>query len=153
MPATEIINWLLSTGRTYPTVAKLQAALVEQVVEHVPIDRLWCGTTVLHPQAAAYLWIWQRDSPPKERELGYAQFAQMEESDSPARRLKHGADHVRFRHPEGEELPDVADLWREGFRDFYGQSMVFRGVWVGASPGRPGPTGASPRPTCNCWSS
>ena len=131
MPATDIIRWLLSTGRSYPTVAKLQAALVEQVVEHAPIDRLWCGTTVLHPQAAAYLWIWQRDSPPKERELGYAQFAQMEESDSPARRLKRGADHVRFRHPEGEELPDVTDLWREGFRDLYGQSMRFRGAWVG----------------------
>ena len=102
MAATKIIRWLLSTGRTYPTVAKLQAALVEQVVEYAPIDRLWCGTTVLHPQGAAYLWIWQRDSPSKERELGYALFAQMEESDSPARRLKHGADHVRFRHPEGE---------------------------------------------------
>lgn len=131
MPATEIIRWLLSTGRTYPTVPGLQAALADQVAEHVPIDRLWCGTTVLHPQAAAYLWIWQRDRPPTVHELGYAQFAQMEEKDSPARRLKQGAPHVRFRHPEGEELPDVADLWREGFRDFYGQSMLFRGDWVG----------------------
>jgi adenylate cyclase len=131
MPANAIIRWLLSTGRTYTTVGKLQAALVEQLVEHVPVDRLWCGTTVLHPQAAAYLWIWQRDSPPKELELGYAQFSQMEESDSPARRLKHGADHVRFRYPEGNDLPDIADLWREGFGDLYGQSMVFRGAWVG----------------------
>ncbi len=97
MSANAIIRWLLSTGRTYTTVGKLQAALVEQIVEYVPVDRLWCGTTVLHPQAAAYLWVWQRDSPPKERELGYAQFAQMEENDSPARRLKHGADHVRYR--------------------------------------------------------
>ena len=40
MAATEIIRWLLSTGRTYSTVAKLQAALVEQVVEYAPIDRL-----------------------------------------------------------------------------------------------------------------
>ncbi len=131
MSANAIIRWLLSTGRTYTTVGKLQAALVEQIVEYVPVDRLWCGTTVLHPQAAAYLWVWQRDSPPKERELGYAQFAQMEENDSPARRLKHGADHVRFRHPEDDDLPDVAALWREGFRDLYGQSMVFRGAWVG----------------------
>jgi adenylate cyclase len=112
-------------------VPRLQAALAQQVVEHAPIDRLWCGTTVLHPQAAAYLWIWQRGSPPTERELGYAQFARLEEKDSPARRLKQGAPHVRFRHPEGEELPDVADLWREGFRDLYGQSMLFRGAWVG----------------------
>ncbi len=70
MSANAIIRWLLSTGRTYTTVGKLQAALVEQIVEYVPVDRLWCGTTVLHPQAAAYLWVWQRDSPPKERELG-----------------------------------------------------------------------------------
>ena len=131
MSMNAIIRWLLSTGRTYTSVGKLQAALVEQLVEHVPVDRLWCGTTVLHPQAAAYLWIWQRDSPPKELELGYAQFAQMEERDSPARRLKHGADHVRFRYPEGHDLPDIADLWCEGFRDLYGQSMVFRGAWVG----------------------
>ena len=104
MSATEIIRWLLSTGRTFPTVPRLQEALAQQVVEYAPIDRLWCGTTVLHPQAAAYLWIWQRDSPPKERELGYAQFAQLEESDSPARRLKHGADHLvqrRRRHLRG----------------------------------------------------
>ncbi len=131
MPATEITRWLLSTGRTYSTVGSLQAALVDQVVEYAPVDRLWCGTTVLHPQGAAYLWIWQRDSLPKERELGYAQFAQLEAKDSPARRLKLGAPAVRFRHPEGEELSDVADLWREGFRDLYGQSMRFRGAWVG----------------------
>ena len=131
MSANVIIQWLLSTGRTYPTVGKLQAALVEQLVEHVPVDRLWCGTTVLHPQAAAYFWSWQSNSPPKELALGYAQFAQMEERDSPARRLKHGADHVRFRYPDGQDLSDIADLWREGFRDLYGQSMVFRGAWVG----------------------
>ena len=131
MPANNIIRWLLRTGRTYPTVPRLQAALVQQVVKYAPVDRLWCGTTVLHPQAAAYLWIWQRDSPPIDRELGYALFAQMQESDSPVRRLKRGAPHVRFLHPEGEELPDVADLWRAGFRDLYGQSMRFRGAWVG----------------------
>ena len=34
MPANAIIRWLLSTGRTYTTVGKLQAALVEQLVEH-----------------------------------------------------------------------------------------------------------------------
>ena len=131
MPANAIIRWLLSTGRTYPTVPKLQAALAQQVVEHAPVDRLWCGTTVLHPQAAAYLWIWQRDSPPTDRELGYDLFAQMKARDSPVRRLERGAPDVRFRHPEGEELADVADLWREGFRDLYGQSMIFRGAWVG----------------------
>ena len=131
MPATDIINWLLSTGRTYPTVPRLQVALAEKLVGHAPIDRLWCGTTVFHPQAAAYFWIWQRNSPSKEHELGYARFAQLDKSDNPMRRLKHGASHVRFRHPEGEELPDVADLWRAGFRDLYGQSMLFRGAWVG----------------------
>ena len=131
MSANDIIGWLLTTGRSYPTVGELQAALVEQVVEHVPVDRLWCGTTVLHPQAAAYFWVWQRDTPPREHELDYHRFAKLEESDSPARRLKHGADHVRFRHPEGEELSDVASLWRDGFRDLYGQSMFFRASWVG----------------------
>jgi adenylate cyclase len=131
MPAINIIRWLLSTGRTYSTVGRLQAALAAQVVEYVPIDRLWCGTTVLHPQAAAYLWVWQRDSPPIERELGYTLFAKLEENDSPVRRLKLGAPYVRFRHPENEDLSDVADLWREGFRDLYGQSMLFRGAWVG----------------------
>jgi adenylate cyclase len=131
MSANAIIRWLLSTGRTYPTVGELQAALVEQVVEHVPVDRLWCGTTVLHPQAAAYLWILQRNKPPVAHELAYSLFAQMEESDSPVRRLKLGAPHVRFRHPDGEEVSDVAALWREGYRDLYGQSMRFRGAWVG----------------------
>ena len=131
MSANAIIGWLLTTGRTYPTVGELQAALVEQVVEHVPVDRLWCGTTVLHPQAAAYFWVWQRDTPLREHELDYHRFAKLEESDSPARRLKQGAEHVRFRYPEGEELSDVASLWRDGFRDLYGQSMFFRAAWVG----------------------
>ncbi len=131
MSANAIIRWLLSTGRTYPTVGKLQAALVDQVVEYVPVDRLWCGTTVLHPQGAAYFWIWQRDRPPVERELGYDRFAKLEESDSPARRLKLGAPDVRFRHPDGEEVSDIAALWGEGYRDLYGQSMRFRGAWVG----------------------
>lgn len=131
MSANAIIRWLLSTGRTYPTVPELQAALVDQIGDEVPIDRIWCGTAVLHPQAAAYLWIWQRNSPPVERILGYAQFDQMKEKDSPALRLRQGAPDVRFRHPDGEEMADVADLWREGFQDLYGQSMRFQGSWVG----------------------
>ena len=131
MSANGIVQWLLSTGRTYATVGELQAALVEQVAEYVPVDRLWCGTTVLHPQGAAYFWVWQRDGPPREEELGYGRFAKLKESDSPARRLKQGAAHVRFRYPEGEELADVASLWREGYRDLFGQSMFFRTDWVG----------------------
>jgi adenylate cyclase len=131
MPATDIINWLLSTGRTYSSVLTLQAALAERVARYAPIDRLWCGTTVLHPQAAAYFWVWQSGHPPKERELGYARFAQLDNVDNPMRRLKHGAPQIRFRYPEGGELADIVELWRDGFRDLYGQSMHFRGEWVG----------------------
>jgi len=131
MSATDLIAWLLSTGRTYSTVPRLQDALAEKVAGYAPIDRLWCGTTVLHPQAAAYFWVWQRGSAPVERELEYARFAQLEKGDNPMHRLKCGAPHLRFRKPEGGELSDIADLWRDGFRDFYGQSMLFRGEWVG----------------------
>ena len=52
-----ITRWLLIEGRRASDLQPLMLATIEQYRRDeigVPIDRLWAGTLLLHPQAAAY---------------------------------------------------------------------------------------------------
>lgn len=131
--AQSLVDWLLSEGRLRKSVAELQQDFALQLTAHLPVERLWFGTTVLHPQAAAYLWIWTPEGGSRMRELSYALFESMGSVDSPLRRLRLGAPFVRWqRHLEPDpDLSDIADLWAAGFQDFYGLSVLFRGDWIG----------------------
>lgn len=42
----------------------------ERLREDAPVDGIWCGTKLLHPQAAAYIWIWEDPHPPVARDGG-----------------------------------------------------------------------------------
>ena len=129
----ELNTWLLDQGRRYETVEQLLDALANRISEHLPLDRLWVGTKVLHPQAAAWLFIWTPQASTQTFELSYDRFAKMDSVDSPAQRLRKGAPFVRYtrRTDPKPDLSDIADLWKKGFTDFYGSSLHFRGEWVG----------------------
>lgn len=133
MPAAaELQRWILTEGRRAPSVPALLEGLAAALAPHAPVVRMWAGTKVLHPQAAAYLWIHETGRPPIARELSYALFAAMRQGDSPARRLELGAPHVCFRPGDADLPPDTADLWPRGYTELYGLSLVLRRGWAGA---------------------
>ncbi len=103
----------------------------------VPIERMWAGTFLLHPQAAAYVWVWSSHRPNEliQREISYTLFARLEALDSPLRRLRFGDEdvlRVRLRELESpHELADIESLRQRGYTDFYAQSLLFRDEFVG----------------------
>lgn len=134
MGATEINRWLLHEGRVFATVPELLEAFAAKLCEVGAMDRMWCGTKVLHPQAAAYLWVWRPGAPLFEGEISYDRFASMDSVDSPIQRLRLGAPFVRFNRARDPEpgLADISDLWEQGYSDYYGLTLRFRGEFVGA---------------------
>jgi adenylate cyclase len=108
-------------------------ALGTRLAEELPVHRVWVGTRVLHPQAAAYLWIWTDEVATVTHEVSYALFYKLDSRDSPVQRLRKGAPHVRFTLTTDPEpaLHDVAELWNGGFTDLFGLSVHFRGDWMG----------------------
>jgi adenylate cyclase len=125
----------LTEGRAADGIPELLDAFCQRLQAQGRVDRLWLGTTLLHPQTAGYVWIWCSDAPLLERSLGHVAFEKLDtEQDSPARRLRLGAPWVRFReaHREGHALADIEHLWGQGYTDFYGLSVHSRGKWLGA---------------------
>jgi adenylate cyclase len=131
MPHRAVIDWLLTHGRVCASAPALLQGLGEQLAACTSVERVWMGTKVLHPQAAAFLWIWERDRPIIERSLSYALFARMDQGDSPVKRLRVGPDFLRLRAPEGAEMPDLMPLWDQGYVELIGLSVHFKGVWAG----------------------
>ncbi len=130
-----VTTWLLTEGRRCPSVPALLRALASQLRPVVPVERVWVGTEVLHPQAAAYLWVWEAGAEPVDREVSYDRFALLQGQDSPARRLQRDArSEVRFVHDgdDGHDLADVTSLWARGYRELVGLSLVGRERWEGA---------------------
>ena len=125
----DVNAWLLDQGRRCGTVEELVRGLLSRLP--VPVHRLWIGTKVLHPQAAAWLWIWTPETDVRTVELSYDRFAKLDQSDSPAQRLRKGAPFVRYTKPQDDGLSDIIVLWEQGYTDFYGNSLFFRGEWVG----------------------
>ena len=125
---SDLETWLLTEGRTLPDVPTLLAELGARLPG---VDRIWAGTKLLHPQAAAYLWIWEDGRPTITRELSYTLFARLRQGDSPVRRLERGAPFVRFRPHDADQTDVTRDLWEAGYADLYGLTFTLRGVWAG----------------------
>lgn len=127
-------QWLLTEGRQARTVSELMTTLGPRLAEVTPVERVWAGTKVLHPQAAAYFWIWTHDGPLMARELNHALMDRLREGDTPIRRLEKGAAYVHLRRDDvrsGPAVSDVLDLWDEGYTEFYALPLFFNRKWVG----------------------
>jgi len=132
-PAAQISHWILTEGRCCDSVSELLGGVAAQIQPHLPVHRLWAGTRLLHPQTAAYVWIWEDGWPDIEQELSYVRFATVRQTDSPLLRLEHGASRVRFSlaGDRGLAMPDVRVLWERGYTDLYGLPFTLRGEWAG----------------------
>ena len=144
--AQTLQRWLLTEARTCGTVDQFLEALSARLRRSVPLDRLFCGTIVLHPQAAAWAWIWRPDRPLRALAFSFAEFQRLGQSDSPVRRLERGAAEVRRTAAQGADgMLDVEEIFASGFTDFLALSIHFRGEWVGAFTfGTRHPEGFSP---------
>jgi adenylate cyclase len=99
----------------------------------MPLHRLFCGTIVLHPQAAAWAWILSPDGELRTLAFSFDEFQRLSQSDSPVRRLQRGAPEVRRTAAQGGDgMLDVQQVFAQGFTDFLALSIHFRGEWVGA---------------------
>ena len=133
-PGRELERWLLTEGREARTVSELMTLVCPKLAELTGADRVWAGTKVLHPQAAAYFWIWTSDGPLMARELNHALMEKLKQGDTPIRRLEKGAAYVRLRRDDTDKGPavsDVLDLWDQGYTDFYALPLFFKRKWVG----------------------
>jgi adenylate cyclase len=128
----ELLDWLLQDGRRCNDVPSLLEELLPRLRNAAPVDRMFVGTTVLHPQAAAYAWIWE-DGADRLARLTFTRedMERFEGVDNPMARLRLGAQSLRFRHGEGTSMNDLTGLWRRGFHDFLGESLWLRGQWAG----------------------
>ncbi len=125
--------WLLTNARTCGTVPQLLEALAARLRRSIPLHRLFCGTIVLHPQAAAWAWIWLPESPLRTLAFSFDEFQRLGQNDSPVRRLERGANEVRRTAAKGADgMLDVEEIFASGFTDFLALSIHFRGEWVGA---------------------
>ncbi|MCO4770212.1 MAG: adenylate/guanylate cyclase domain-containing protein [Deltaproteobacteria bacterium] len=132
--ATAFQHWLLTTGRQAANVPALLDLLGEKLHREAQVDRIWIGTTLLHPQTAAHTWVWTPETPAAGRSLGHNLYRTLAmDLNSPARRLELGAPFVRYRRAldEGQGFEDVVALWDKGFTDFYGLSLRSKGRWMG----------------------
>ena len=71
--------WLLTNARTCGTVPQLLEALAARLRRSIPLHRLFCGTIVLHPQAAAWAWIWLPESPLRTLAFSFDEFQRLGE--------------------------------------------------------------------------
>ena len=128
-----LIAWLLEEGRRCASVPELLAAFAPRVAACTPLERIWLGTKVLHPQAAAYMWIWERDAPQvREMEISYQRFRDLEQHDSPILRLRLGEPEVHYLAPDDHGMPQLRSLWDGGYRELLGTKLRFRDAFVGA---------------------
>jgi len=132
MSALDLQSWLLTQGRRCSTVDSLLSGFAPMLQEAARVDRLWLGTTVLHPQAAAYGWIWGPEGG-EAFEFSHDRFAILDAEDSPLARLRDGAPSLRVRRgdPSAAPLDDLRALFSEGYTDFYAEPLHFCGVWAG----------------------
>ncbi len=128
-----LIAWLLDEGRRCASVPELLGALGPRVAACTSLERIWLGTKVLHPQAAAYVWIWERGRDEvREMSLSYAVFQELEQHDSPILRLRLGEPEVHYLAPDSDGMPDLQSVWDQGYAELLGTNIRFRDQWVGA---------------------
>ena len=130
--AIRLHHWLLTRGRVAASMEDLLDGFARELRTLAPVDRIWAGTRVLHPQAAAWLWIWEVDQPVFHRQLSYVLFAKLRQGDTLARRLELGAPFVRLTSASPDIPDDSAALFdSRGYTDLFGLSIDIRGKWAG----------------------
>ena len=118
-----ITHWLLTEGCAASGFAELITGYTHQFVElGVPVDRVFLGSLVVHPQAAGEAVIYRRRQDELRHQLvSHDDFARLSsDSRNPMRHLLSNGTDLRARLELDEDLGmlDLIELRDEGYTDF-----------------------------------
>lgn len=134
----EIHRWLFLRGGQMEDVPSMLSEYSEKIRElGIPLDRLFIGGLMLHPQVSAYVWKWEVGTDFEEHEIPPHVFSERKKRFSPNEPftvLNDGrASRVRMRSTDGNSLPgDCQWFHTEGYHDYLALPILRRGEFKGA---------------------
>ncbi len=144
--ANPVASWLLEPGRAQTDPKALLSGLCDRLLaQGVPLARVSCGTTTLHPQVRGRQFVWRRGRG-KVSEVRYAHGAEATSAyiDSPLKVLHQGAGAVRRRLDAARpnlDFPILRAMKEEGATDYVAMPLHFSSgrmghvAWVTDKPG------------------
>jgi signal transduction histidine kinase/CheY-like chemotaxis protein len=132
----EIQRWLFMEGGHMKDVEEMISEYCVHVRRlGIPLDRLFIGGLMLHPQVSAYVWKWEVDTAFDGHEIPCKDFEQKTKlfsADEPFTVLMDGrASSVRMRSTD-EQIPKDCQWFRkEGYQDYLALPMLHRGDFIG----------------------
>ena len=131
----KICPWLLNNGTTFESLGHLVLGLGRHLrTLGVPTDRLYFGTLLLHPQAAAYYVVCEVDSDTwRDVEIPRAEYTAIEDrqrlNPTPMSHILDTGTSLRERLMDRTfaGMPDLQGLKDQGYTDYYGLPLHHRG--------------------------
>jgi adenylate cyclase len=134
-----ITRWLLTEGCAASGFVELIKGYTHRFFElGVPVDRVFLGSLVIHPQAAGEAVIYRREEDTiGHRLVSHDEFDRLNQTlNSPIRHMLEEGTDLRARLELGEDLdmPDLQGLRDEGYTDFVAIPVrVGRRMYAGAT--------------------
>jgi signal transduction histidine kinase/ActR/RegA family two-component response regulator len=134
----EIHRWLFLRGGQMEDVPSMLSEYSEKIRElGIPLDRLFIGGLMLHPQVSAYVWKWEVGTNFEEHEIPPHVFSERKKRFSPNEPftvLNDGrASRVRMRSADGNSPPkDCQWFHTGGYHDYLALPILRRGEFKGA---------------------
>lgn len=134
----EIQRWLFMEGGHLMGVEEMVAAYCSHVRSKlgVPVDRLFIGGLMLHPQLSAYVWKWEHGQDFDGHEIPRDIFEKkksMFSPDEPFIVLMDGRAEMVRMQARDEHIPkDCEWFQRDGYQDYIALPLQYRGKFVGA---------------------
>ena len=132
-----LTEWLLSEATLITSTGELVEAFCEAALRRkIPIDRVFLGTIVPHPQAAGVAVIYDRATEElKELEIDPLRFEELHRDHrSPIRFVLQRGSELRAPLSKGVDLgmSDLRELREQGHTDYIGLPLSFMGRTAGA---------------------
>jgi signal transduction histidine kinase/CheY-like chemotaxis protein len=131
----EIQRWLFMEGGHMKDVEEMVSEYSVHVRKlGIPLDRLFIGGLMLHPQVSAYVWKWEVDKSFDGHEISRKDFEETKKqyTDEPFTVLMEGrAASVRMRSTDEQIPKDCTWFRKEGYQDYLALPMLYRGDFIG----------------------
>lgn len=90
----------------------------------VPVDRFFCGASVLHPQVSVKRWIWEFPDKIAEYDFSPEEYANRKDEflqgNGPMVQMRAGAEFVRIRATDDDLPPDCQWMIDDNYAELYG---------------------------------
>jgi signal transduction histidine kinase/CheY-like chemotaxis protein len=132
----EIQRWLFMEGGHMKDVEEMVSEYCVRVRKlGIPLDRLFIGGLMLHPQVSAYVWKWEAGIPFDGHEIPRKDFEQKKKlfsADEPFIVLMEGrASSVRMRSTDDKIPRDCQWFRKERYQDYLALPIMYRDDFIG----------------------